>query len=232
MALSESRPDVQARTYDELFQFGGSLKSVRREHARLLPFFKGARSALDVGCGRGVFMQMLQEMGVKPVGVDLSMESVAYCQRLGFSDVHHGDAIGFLRAHPGAFDAMLCSHIVEHMPYDDVLDLLRAAREALTPGGRLVIVTPNARDLRVIGEMFWLDPTHVRPYPMMLLDSMLRATGYDVVHKAQPLGRPTKAGLFRWPIQALLLGMWFGHPNTIIVGARPAAESSAAASAR
>lgn len=78
------------------------------------------------------------------------------------------------------------------MPYDDVLDLLRAARAALAPGGRLVLVTPNARDLRVIGETFWLDPTHVRPYPMMLLDSMLRSTGYDVVHKAQPLSRPTR----------------------------------------
>lgn len=95
MAPSESRPDVQARTYDELFQFGGSLKSVRREHARILPFFKEARTALDVGCGRGVFMQMLQEIGVKPVGVDLSMESVAYCQHLGFTNVHHGAQSAF-----------------------------------------------------------------------------------------------------------------------------------------
>jgi O-antigen chain-terminating methyltransferase len=221
VSMQDSRPNIQARTYDELFQFGGSLKLVRAEHRRVMRFFTGARNALDVGCGRAVFLHMLREIGVKPVGVDLSPAAVQYCHDQGFAEVYHAPALEFLRQHPQAFDAMLCSHIVEHMPYDDAMAVLSAAYAALTPGGRLVVVTPNARDLRVIGEMFWLDPTHVRPYPLMLLHRMFLATGFDVIHTAQPLGRPNKRGLWQWPLQVLLLGSWFGHPNTIIVGKKP-----------
>lgn len=226
MSAPESMPDIERRSYDELFQFGGSLKLVRKEHERIMPFFVNAHRVVDIGCGRGVFLQMLREKGIEPVGVDLSPESVKYCQDAGFKYVFHEDAHGFLQRHKDVFDAMLCSHIVEHMPYDPAIALIRAAYDALAPGGRMVIITPNAKDLRVIGENFWLDPTHVRPYPMMLLESMLRSVGFDIAHKAQPLGRPTRRGLFRWPILALLMGEWFGHPNTIIVGQKPGVTSS------
>jgi O-antigen chain-terminating methyltransferase len=220
MSVPSSRPDIQARTYDELFQFGGKLKTVRREHRRILPFFTRAHNVLDVGCGRGVFMEMLREAGVAPVGVDLSPESVRRCQELGFKQVFQEDALSFLQRNEGAFDGVVCSHIIEHLPYDDALQLVSAAYAALTPNGRLAIVTPNTRDLRVITEMFWLDPTHVRPYPLPLLDAMLRSVGFRVIHKAQPLGMPNKRGLAHWPFQVLLLGAYFGRPNTIIIGER------------
>lgn len=77
---------------------------------------------------------------------------------------------------------MLCRHSVEHPPYDGVHDLMRAAPDALTTGGRLVvIVLPNGGDLRVIGEMGWLEPIHVGPCPMLPLDTLLLTTGYDAV---------------------------------------------------
>jgi 2-polyprenyl-3-methyl-5-hydroxy-6-metoxy-1,4-benzoquinol methylase len=218
MATPGSRPDIQARTYDELFQFGGKLKAVRREHQRILPFFAKARTVLDVGCGRGVFMEMLRDAGITPVGVDLSPDSVRLCQELGFDRVYHEDALGFLKRHEAAFDGVVCSHIIEHMPYEDAIELVRSAYAALMPGGRMAIVTPNARDLRIIGEIFWLDPTHVRPYPLPLLDAMLRSAGFHIVHKAQPLGQPNKRGLAHWPFQVLLLGSFFGHPTSIIIG--------------
>lgn len=220
MTIPSSRPDIQARTYNELFQFGGKLKTVRREHQRILPYFAKAHKVLDVGCGRGVFMEMLRDAGIAPVGVDLSPESVQRCRELGFDQVFREDAVGFLKRNQGVFDGVVCSHIIEHLPYDDALELVRAAHMALTPGGRLAIVTPNARDLRVIGEMFWLDPTHVRPYPLLLLDAMFRSVGFTVIHKAQPLGMPNKRGLLHWPFQVLLLGSYFGRPNTIIIGER------------
>jgi O-antigen chain-terminating methyltransferase len=218
MALPGSQPDVRARSYDELFQFGGSLESVRREHRRLLPFFAGAARVLDVGCGRGVFLEMLREAGIAAVGVDLSPNAVRRCRELGFREVYQEDALGFLRGHAGAFDGVVCSHIIEHLPYEDAVELVHAAYAALAEGGRLAVVTPNPRDLRVIGEMFWLDPTHVRPYPLPLLEAMLRATGFAIVHRAQPLGRPNRRGLVHWPLQALVLGAFFGHPNSIVIG--------------
>jgi 2-polyprenyl-3-methyl-5-hydroxy-6-metoxy-1,4-benzoquinol methylase len=223
MVASNWRPDVQARTHDELFQFGGTLKQVQREHARLMPFFKGARTVLDVGCGRGVFLQMLRDVGISPVGVDIFSEAVQQCKELGFDQIFCSDALKFLRQHYVSFDGILCSHIIEHMPYDDAIELVRSAFDALTPGGRLVVVTPNPRDVGVIGELFWLDPTHVRPYPMPLLDAMFQSVGFSVVHKANPVVWPNKRAIPRWAVLRAMLGSRFGRPNTIIVGQKPAA---------
>src|SRR5579859_5577867 len=220
---SNWRPDVQARTHDELFQFGGTLKQVRREHLRLMPFFKGARTVLDVGCGRGVFLQMLRDSGINPVGVDIFPEAVRRSKEMGFDQVFCSDALSFLRQHQASFDGILCSHVIEHVPYDDAVELVRSAFDALTPGGRLVVVTPNPRDLSVIGELFWLDPTHVRPYPMALLDAMLQSVGFAVVHQANPVVWPNTRAVPRWLMLRALLGSRFGHPNTIIVGQKPVA---------
>lgn len=221
MSIGEGRPDVQARTYDELFQFAQPLDEVRRDHEYVLPFFKGARSVLDVGCGRGVFLQMLQQAGIHPVGVDLFAGSVEYCRGLGFTDVHQDDALTFLQQHPGAFDGVVCSHIIEHVPYPDAIEIVRAAYSALTPGGHFAIVTPNPRDLYVIGELFWLDPTHVRPYPLPQLEAMLRSVGFQITHMSRPLIRASQRSRMRRFMFKLLPGGMFGRPNTYIVGQKP-----------
>lgn len=217
-----NRPDIEAYTYEELFQFGGRLSAIRREHERLLPYFANATTVLDIGCGRGVCLQMLREAGITPVGVDLSREAVERCRALGFRDVFHSDALTFLREHPDAYDGLICSHVIEHLPFADGKDLVQLAYETLRPGGRLAIVTPNMQDLRVGGNIFWLDPTHVRPYPLELLDAMLRAAHFRIVRCWQPLAVPNKRAIPRWALLRLLLGPYFGRPTSIIVGERPA----------
>lgn len=222
MTQSVPRPDIQARSHDELFHFAAPLAEVRRDHEYILPFFKGARSVLDLGCGRGVCLEMLREAGIQPVGIDLHPESVSWCQALGFTKVYQADAVEFLEGHPGAYDGVVCSHLIEHLPYSDAIGLVRAAYAALTPGGHLALVTPNPRDLHVITELFWLDPTHVRPYPLPLLDAMLRATGFEIVYAARPVIRASQRSRARRLLFKLLPAQYFGRPNTYIVGRKPA----------
>jgi O-antigen chain-terminating methyltransferase len=66
---------------------------------------------------------------------------------------------------------------VEHLTPTEVLDLLRNLVRVLEPGGRMVLVTPNPRCPEVMGHAFWLDPTHVRPYPRELLERAAAAAG-------------------------------------------------------
>lgn len=218
--MAGQRPDIQAYTREELFQFGGQLRDVRREHQRVMPYLSGARMVLDVGCGRGVCLQLLREAGITPVGVDLSPKAVEQCRALGFNDVFHADALVFLREHPDTYDGIVCSHVIEHLPFFEAKELIRLALAALRPRGRLVIVTPNMSDLRVAGEIFWLDPTHVRPYPLPLLDAMMRAVGLQVIACHQPISVPNKRAIPRWLLLCLLLGPHFGRLNSIIVGER------------
>jgi O-antigen chain-terminating methyltransferase len=216
----EIKPNIHACTYDELFQFGGEPRIVRREHKRLLPYFAGARTVLDIGCGRGVCLQLLREAGIAPVGIDLSAEAVAQCRALGFDDVFHSDALTFLHMRPDAYDGIICSHVIEHLPFADGKKLIQLAFGSLRSGGRLAIVTPNLQDISVSGQIFWLDPTHVRPYPLPLLDALLRTEGFRVISRQQPLFVPNKRAIPRWLVLSLLLGPYFGRPNSIVVGER------------
>ena len=80
------------------------------------------------------------------------------------------------------FDGVFASHLVEHLPADHVPGLVERIAAVLSPGGRAVLVTPNARNLVVLTETFWLDPTHVRPWPRPLLGRLVGL----VVHPAVP----------------------------------------------
>ena len=85
-------------------------------------------------------------------------------------------------------------------------ELLGAAYRATRPGGLIVIVTPNPRDWMVLSNIFWLDPTHVRPYPRQLVEVMLEAAGFVV--EASGL-RPTSGGRRHLPM-TIIKRIWFG----------------------
>ena len=98
---------------------------------------------------------------------------------------------------------------------------LVSAQAALRPKGLLVLVTPNSLDLRVIGEYFWLDTTHVRPYPLGLLRSMLSQAGFiniDGGHFRST--RPRRRDVIRYTLLRLLLGKHYGLSDTFVVAAK------------
>lgn len=212
-----------------LYEFGSNEAVVRQIQRRFVDFFRNAGPVLDIGCGRGIFLQLLREAGIEGLGIDQSDESVAVCQEKGFA-VHSGNAHDYLRSCSNQFGGIFCSHVIEHMGYDDALLLLELCNRVLRPGGVLLLVTPNPEDLAIISEIFWLDPTHVRPYPRLLLESMLQANGFRVKFTSQFLGswrmiaRRSLPGHF---LRRMLLGKHFGKPNTLVVaekvGAPPAA---------
>jgi 2-polyprenyl-3-methyl-5-hydroxy-6-metoxy-1,4-benzoquinol methylase len=202
-----------------LYEFGGSEDLVRQVQKRFVKLFQGSGPVLDIGCGRGVFLELLSAAGIEAVGIDHSQESVAACQQKGFT-VHCGEASEYLQRNPGKFGGIFCSHVVEHMDYDNAMALLELCHGALRPDGKLLMITPNPEDLTIIAEIFWLDPTHVRPYPKKLLMSMLVAAGFQVVLGQQYLGSWKMVGRRHLPgylFRRLLLGRYFGRPNTMVL---------------
>jgi SAM-dependent methyltransferase len=202
-----------------LYQFGSDENVVRRIQSPFVEFFRGAAPVLDIGCGRGIFLQLLSEAGIDAIGLDHSDEAVALCQEKGFQ-VHREDAQAYLGRNPGQFGGIFCSHVIEHMAYDDALAFLELCHSALRRDGILILVTPNSQDLAVISEIFWLDPTHVRPYPVPLLKSMLASVGFRVsLHRHflgdwRLIGRRNLPGYF---LRRMLLGRYYGKPNTLVL---------------
>jgi len=143
-------------------------------------FFKPRGNVLDLGCGRGEFLELLQESGRFGQGVEVNAKLVSICQEKGLKVVED-NAINFLKKKSEeSWDGIFIGHLVEHLYYEETLDLLGLAAKRLNPGGRLVVVTPNPNFLPGIGE-FWSDITHLRPYSLNGLKSIFTHLGMHIV---------------------------------------------------
>ncbi|GJI92702.1 class I SAM-dependent methyltransferase [Duganella hordei] len=135
-------------------------------------------AALDLGCGRGEWLELLGEQGFRAHGVDLDDGMLAACRERGL-DVELGDAIACLRALPERSLALVSAfHLVEHIPFELLQTLVAEAQRVLLPGGLLIMETPNPENLVVGASSFYLDPTHLRPLPPQLLAFVTEFGGF------------------------------------------------------
>ncbi len=145
--------------------------------------------ALDVGCGRGEWLELSASVGFDATGVDLDDGMLAECRARGLK-VQTADAIDTLRALPDASLAMVTAfHVVEHIPFDAVRTLIAEALRVLQPGGLLILETPNPENLVVGASSFYRDPSHVRPLPPELLAFAAEHAGFPR-HKVVRLQEP------------------------------------------
>jgi 2-polyprenyl-3-methyl-5-hydroxy-6-metoxy-1,4-benzoquinol methylase len=220
MALPKAQSMSVSRI--SLYEFGSSEDTVRRIQKPFVEFFRDSAPVLDIGCGRGVFLKLLSDAGIEAFGIDHSEEALAKCRAKGLS-VRREDAQLYLNAEPERFGGIFCSHVIEHMGYEDALAFLGLCCRALRPGGILVLVTPNPEDICIMSDIFWLDPTHVRPYPRLLLQTMLESAGFQVRLSKSFLGSWRLVGKRNLPgylLRRLLLGKYFGKPNTLLLAGK------------
>lgn len=143
-------------------------------------WFDGCKRAIDIGCGKGTFLELLRRRGVEGEGIDLDPKVLGEARGKGLK-VHLGSALEVLPRLEGRFDGAFLGHIIEHFPPHDAMQLLHATARVLDPGGIIVIQTPNFAHPDVLSRNFWLDLTHVRPYPKELLEAMLQGLGFEVL---------------------------------------------------
>lgn len=160
--------------------FAGDTAAVTRYQRPYVDRFPAGGRVLDVGCGEGIFLQLLRDGGRTGVGVDRSPEDVALARAKGLEVVEE-DALAYLAGQREEFDGIFCAHVIEHLVPADAVRLIEGARAALRPGGRLVLITPDTLDLETLTERFWLDLTHVRPYPLPLLVALVKALGFELL---------------------------------------------------
>lgn len=134
----------------------------------LLDVYPGAQ-AIDLGCGRGEWLELLGELGFQARGVDMDEGMLEACTALNLkTDLM--DALTALRQLPDASQAVVSGfHLVEHIPFDVLMALVIEAKRVLLPAGLLIFETPNPENLIVGTSSFYLDPTHIKPIPPLLL---------------------------------------------------------------
>ena len=148
------------------------------------PFFEARRRVLDIGCGEGQFIELLQEHGISAAGIDLDAQMVQGCTTRGLP-VEQADLFNYLPGHSAEFDGVFCSNVIEHLAMPDALRLLKLAHDALLPGGVLLLATENPESLIVQLCEFWRDATHVRLYHRSLLEFLLSFTGFSQIQSGE-----------------------------------------------
>ena len=165
-------------------RYRGSRELIGQRLEAYLPFIQPLSviyqpaNAVDLGCGRGEWLELLQGAGFVPQGIDLDACMLAACTERGLP-VTQGDAIAHLKSLSDQSQCIVSGfHIAEHMAFDDLATLVIHSMRVLKPGGLLILETPNPENVVVGACNFFLDPTHLRPIPPLLLSFLPEHHGF------------------------------------------------------
>ena len=133
---------------------------------------------LDLGCGRGEWLELLRDAGCIAKGLDINRVMLDQCQARGL-EVIESDVIAYLTSLPDAsLGAVTGFHIIEHLPFPLLMKLFNETLRVLKPGGLAIFETPNPQNLLVGSNNFYLDPSHLHPLPSLLSEFLLEHIGF------------------------------------------------------
>lgn len=136
---------------------------------------------LDVGCGRGEWLELLQESGYTARGLDINKVMVEQSRSRGF-DVIEADVMLYLQSLPDhTLGAVTGFHIIEHLTFPILMKFFSEVARTLKPGGLAIFETPNPQNVLVGSCNFYFDPTHNHPLPSALIKFMLEIQGLSQV---------------------------------------------------
>jgi len=182
----------------------GSEEEIKRRQRIYLKYFHLGDKVLDLGCGRGEFLQLLKEEGIEGYGIDLNEEMLLRAREKDLKVVK-AEAVSHLETlAPGGVSGIFASQLIEHLPPEQGKKLVELAWEKLPSGGRLILETVNPGSLFALSH-FFTDPSHIRPIHPEALRFLYEAAGFSKVEviflspvpeegKLEPLTPPPSLG--------------------------------------
>lgn len=183
-------------------RFRGTREDIKNRLRIYLPHIEkvmataGNGAVLDIGCGRGEWLELLKEKGYAARGIDLNRMMIRECEELGF-DVTQFDVIEYLRKQPAkSLSAITGFHIIEHLSFNVLVAFLDESFRTLREGGVIVLETPNPENLVVGSCNFYLDPQHKNPIPPDVLRFLSEQRGFvkNEIIKLHKLAECTQTG--------------------------------------
>lgn len=168
-------------------QYRGSRELIKKRQLVYLPFLeflkkdKAEIHAIDLGCGRGEWLELLKENEINATGVDLDEDMLEICKNMGFQALKL-DALEAIKKYDDqSLDLITGFHIAEHLPFPILLEITQEAYRVLKPGGLFILETPNPENIQVATVSFYIDPTHKNPIPIQLLSFVYKYSGFDEI---------------------------------------------------
>lgn len=146
--------------------FRGSKDKVKQQQKLYFKFIEDLNRdsiCIDLGCGRGEWLEILKEKGLKPIGVDINWCVIENLKEQGFKVINQ-DIFEFLKSQKNnTIDLITAFHIIEHIKPELRIKFLKEIQRVLKPNGLAIIETPNPRNILVGSGEFYRDPTHILP---------------------------------------------------------------------
>jgi len=150
---------------------------VKEKQKIYLNYISGVKKWLDLGCGRGEFLEILTRQGIEAEGVEINSLECEFLRDRGYK-VYNTDAISFLESiDTGTYDGISAIQVIEHMDLKDLKKMLQLIYEKLPKGGMVLIETVNPVANTGLG-LFYVDVTHKKPIPSYTLAFLLEWLGF------------------------------------------------------
>lgn len=167
--------------FDFFNRFRSPPDIVKRHQSIFLKYFKRCKHVVDIGCGRGEFLELLRENGIGCEGIDVDDQMVNHCKKNGLN-VRKVDATGYLRnLDNDSLDGIFTDDLIEHLDIYYLMRMLRLCRHKLMEGRYMVAKTVNPLSWTAFAGIYLLDSTHKNPLHPETLRFLMESSGFKEV---------------------------------------------------
>ncbi len=172
--------------FEEVFR--GAESFIKERQSVYTRFFTDKNLVLDVGSGRGEFLELLTEAGIRAIGIDINPDMVKRCARKGLTNVVLQDCNEYLKTiDENSIDGIFSAQFIEHLPFDKLYEFLTLSWKKLSLGGIFIAETVNPHCIEAM-KTFYVDLTHIKPlFPEVML-FLCRSAGFSKAEVFYPNG--------------------------------------------
>jgi len=188
--LEAKLEEVQSRTESDLFdkfnyvefenRMRGEVSVISERQKMYTSLVPKTETVLDIGCGRGEFLELLRDNGVEGEGIEINKDMIEVCKSKNLK-VYDAEAVDFLKKANKKYGAVFAAHVIEHISYSYLIDLVNSAYGQLVDGGKLIFETPNPTTVATHIGGFYSDPTHLHFVHPQLVKFIAEQAGFKKV---------------------------------------------------
>ena len=180
-ATKNCGPELNFNSF--ISRFGGSEALIKGQYIKFIPHYENAKNMIDIGCGRGFFLDLACDHSITVTGIDTSADAVDVCVKRGRYAIQ-SDALSYVESlRDESIDGIFMAHVIEHMDHAYIAKLIKAFSKKLIRGSSVVIITPNITNVIVSASLFYIDPTHVTHIHPDYIDYLLSDNGFEVASR-------------------------------------------------
>ncbi|MBD3412857.1 MAG: methyltransferase domain-containing protein [Candidatus Aminicenantes bacterium] len=175
--IHQSIEDAQYAGFENRFR--GISEQVKKQQKDYISYFKNADLVLDLGCGRGEFLELLQQNGIRAKGIDTNGQMIEICKDKGL-DCEKADILKTLSSYEDhSLGGIFCSQVVEHLPPSYLKRMVEMAYHKLSPTSTVIIETVNPLSVFSLVQIYFLDLSHQQPVHPQTLSFLLQSSGFE-----------------------------------------------------